>query len=89
MGKKSRDKGRRGEIEVRDLLTKIFYPNGEGRVVRTPMSGAWGITKVLTGDLVPVRDDQLDREIPFFFSVKLISQKGMVSPFSPRRTWAT
>jgi hypothetical protein len=82
MGKMSRDKGRRGEVEVRDILKKAFYPNDEGKVSRTPMSGAWGITKILTGDLVCVRNEEIDLDIPFFFSVKLLAKKNLPSPFS-------
>ncbi len=89
MGRKSRTKGRGGEYEVRDLLTNLFYKDGSGEFVRTPLSGAWGHTKIMTGDLVPIRNDKLDESIPFFWEVKRvdsdISVAQLIQGFMPNR----
>lgn len=80
-GRKARRKGRRGEFGARDLCRALFYPNGDGTVERTPMSGAWHGTPVMTGDLVFLRNDEFDhKRFPFFFEVKNVSRKS-VAPF--------
>ncbi len=91
MGRKSRTKGRAGEYEVRDLLTKLFYKDGSGKFVRTPFSGSWGHTKIMTGDLVPIRNDKVDESIPFFWEVKRvdtsISLQQLILGFLPAKMY--
>lgn len=77
---KSNTKGKRGEYEVRDILQKKFYPNGDGQVVRTPMSGAWGGMPVLTGDLIFLKNGEPDVRFPFFWEVKL-QKRSALAPF--------
>jgi hypothetical protein len=79
-GRKSRRKGKRGEYESRDLLTKLFYPDKDGKVERTPMSGAWHGTPVMTGDLVFLKNDNFDGRFPFHFEVKNVS-KTTIAPY--------
>jgi len=69
-GKKSKRKGRSGEQQASKLLTKIMYPNGDGEVRRTPMSGAWHGVASLTGDLICLKNDAIDETLPFYWSVK-------------------
>ncbi len=69
-GKKARPKGGRAEGQVRDILTEVFYPNGEGKVLKTPGSGTWGGIPAMTGDLVFVKDEMLDPDILIFIEIK-------------------
>ena len=64
-GKKSKRKGRSGEQQASKLLTKIMYPNGDGEVRRTPMSGAWHGVAALTGDLICILDEAIDDVLYF------------------------
>lgn len=72
MGASSRRKGKGGEYEIASLLKDIFYPDGDGYFVRTPMSGAWGHTVVMTGDVVPIRNENIDPKVNFFWEVKRV-----------------
>jgi len=69
-GKMSKRKGRSGEQQAAKLLTKIMYPNADGEVRRTPMSGAWHGVASLTGDLICLKDEAIDERFPFYWSVK-------------------
>lgn len=73
--KMSGRKGRRAEYEVRDILQPIFYPNDEGKVLRTPGSGTWGGIQVMTGDLVCVKDDKMDERLPFYWQVRIRARR--------------
>lgn len=77
MGKKSRPKGKVGEYGARDLIKELFYPNGEGSVHRTPQSGAWAGMKIMSGDLVCVKDDKIDTSIQFLWEVKNFRRKAV------------
>jgi len=78
-GRKAHRKGKAGEYGVRDLLRTAFYPNGEGTVERTPMSGAWHALPVLSGDLIFIVNGMPDYTFPFFWEVKSYDKKK----FSP------
>lgn len=69
-GKLSRAKGNSNERALAWALTKVFYPNGGGHFIRTPMSGAWGGVTITSGDVIPIRDGKIDYEIPFYFEAK-------------------
>lgn len=51
-GKSSRDKGRRAEYKVRDILRSIYPPNLRKNVQRVPLSGAGSIK----GDILDMND---------------------------------
>jgi hypothetical protein len=78
--RQSQRKGKVGEREVAELLSKAFYPNGDGFLRRTPMSGGWGGLPVLCGDLVPIRDDKIDDRWPFYWEVKR-RKRATFAPF--------
>jgi hypothetical protein len=78
IGRSNRQKGKRGEREVRDIFQALIYPNGEGTVSRTPHSGAWHGMPILTGDLVFLKDGKSDNDVLFFCEVKT-RQKGSIS----------
>lgn len=71
MGKSSRDKGARGELEVAELLREWWDPVEPGCLFkRTPMSGGWGSKEAregfsTSGDLVTTA-----RRFPFVVEVK-------------------
>ena len=58
----------------------LYRGDAEGRVVRTPMSGAWGGEKVLSGDLIPIWEDKIDYRFPIYWEVKRV-KRDTISPF--------
>jgi hypothetical protein len=68
MSRKSRDKGKRGELEAARLLSAWWMGRPELRnskaeelpIRRTPLSGGWATAKGVQGDLVAVHDDAKD-----------------------------
>lgn len=69
-GRKSSDKGWRGEVDAARVLTPVFYPDDDGKILKTPGSGTWTGLTIMTGDLVLVHNDELDSRFPFYWQVK-------------------
>lgn len=81
MGKMSREKGRRGELEAARIFsswwcgdTSLLKAKAEALPIRrTPMSGGWARAKGIGGDLVPVHDSCRDFNI---LSVEVKNNEG-------------
>jgi hypothetical protein len=77
----SKRKGNKGEREASVLVQAILYPVADGEVRKTPMSGAWGMHRIMSGDLVCIKGGQIDdKASPFFWEVKNIC-RNKLSPY--------